>query len=355
MHIYHENSMNVKMHTYGDNGTNINTLYEKLVQDIYENGSRLEKNNGTKLREIIPASIEIPNPKQGILLKKFRSYNPAFMIAECLWNLTGDTREWLADYNEKYRKYFKNHMLLAGYGNRIINGARNQIEEVSKLLKEKPDSSRATISIFDPLEDYKETNFVPCISFLKFRILTDNKTKQSKLYMWSFMRAQDIWKGFPYDIYLLLSIFQYMSSLIDVPMGSYFHICDTIRLYDEDKKDIELFLENLKNNYEEDIEYPSSIEMHEEQKVDFSDLQKYRDLIMYDNFDEKLLIDIPEFWRNSILTCWVYKQIKMKEYNKAYYLLNKITNEFKIQLIIWSRKYNKNFYYFYYKQDSCKQ
>lgn len=338
------------MHTYpriaadkeNDIGKNysLNDLYRELVKDIYENGTLLKKRNGTVLKEIIPATIEISNPKNAILTQNYRGYNPAFMIAECIWNLCGDTEEWLADYNEKYRKYFNNGHLIAGYGNRILNGEINQLHQVVKLLKEDPDSSRATISIFDPEEDYKETNFVPCISFLKFRILEKSETKKPCLNMWSFMRAQDIWKGFPYDIFLLLSIFQYVANAIGIEMGSYFHVCDTIRLYKEDFDDIELFL-----NKEEDELQEGKIEMQEYDVVfRGNDLEKYRDLIKNNVYDEKMLEEIPVYWRNAILTCWVYKNVKSGDFISAKSLYDKISNEFALQIINWSRRYNKMFY-----------
>ena len=321
----------------------MNQLYTELVEDIYENGTILTKKDGTTLKEIIPATIEISNPKHAILTQPFRMYNPAFMVAECLWNLCGDKTEWLADYNWKYRKYFKEGILEAGYGNRIINGSINQLEQVVNLLKDKPDTSRATISIFNAEEDYKETNFVPCISFLKFRILEDSEGKKQRLYMWSFMRAQDIWKGFPYDIFLLLSIFQYVAETLGMEMGSYFHVCDTIRLYSEDMTDIEYFMKNAKTNV-----MPGVIELKNNNNCTrFSDFQKYRDLIMNDVYDLGSIASIPEYWKNAILTCWTYKNIKVLKYEDAYILLKMITNEFAQQTINWSRRYNRSFYEFY--------
>lgn len=332
--------MNTYPKNYPSSISNLNELYVQLVEDIYNNGTRFEKKNGTVLREIIPATIEISNPKKVILTQPYRRYNPAFMIAECLWNLSGDTDEWLADYNNRYRKYFVDGHLNAGYGNRLINGSTNQLVEVINLLKQDPDTSRATLSIFNPNDDYKETNFVPCISFLKFRLLKDSNSQKNRLHMWSFMRAQDIWKGFPYDIYLLLTIFQYVANMLDVEMGSYYHICDTIRLYEEDMNDIKVFLDRDKSS-----DLPGEIILSDGFNITSNcDILKYRDLIKHNVFDIHLIDEIPEFWRNAILTCWVYKQIKLNNFNEAFEFFNEITNEFSDLILNWSEKFNRKFY-----------
>lgn len=313
---------------------NINLLYKDLIKNVYENGNSLEKKNGTVLKEIVPAVIHITDPLNSIITHEGRPYNVAFMVAETLWNLCGEVDDWLCKYNKLYEKYFTNGKLYAGYGNRILNGTTNQLQQVINWLKKDCDTSRATISIFNQNEDSIEGIFVPCINFIKFRII-DNK-----LNMFTFMRAQDLWRGFPYDLHLLISIFIYTSILLNVEIGDYYHICDSIRLYDDDSKDIEDFLK-IKNcgNKPDKMDFGLDSNNVEEKINYYCNIISGKELCSI----EKIMQE-PRYWKNSILSCLVYNGIKSHNYNFSYYLLNRIDNYFKKQIFIWSKRYFLDFY-----------
>ena len=312
---------------------NINEIYNYMLEYVNKNGNEIEKYDKTKLKEIYNATIRIKKPQCSILAIKGRGYNPAFMVAETIWNLYGDTEEWLTKYNDKYQKYFFNGKLEAGYGNRLYNyNGVNQIEKIVKLLKELPDTQQANAVIYNPEYDLCNPKFVPCITMLKFRI------RENKLFMTTYMRAQDLWKGLPYDIFLLISIFNLIANLLNVEMGEYIHYCDTLRIYQDNYDEVKGFLtSNCKMNLEKNINF------YKEKNI-VKNIKKYRNLIreMPDDIITKIANE-PIFWKNAIKTCYIYKLIKNNRYSDALEILNSIDNVFRELILDWAIKYNKKF------------
>lgn len=314
---------------------NVNDVYKKMIEEVFLNGKLLKKKNGIKLKEIIPAIIKLTNPRCSIITHKGRPYNVAFMIAETLWNLCGETSDWLCKYNKDYFQYYINGELKAGYGNRIFNKFDNQFLRAAELLKNDKDTSHVTISVFSPLDDLSDSNFVPCISFIEFRVV-DNK-----LIMFVRMRAQDLWKGFPYDINLLITLFAYMSDLTGFEMGDYYHDCRAIRLYEDDFEDICEFLKI------EDYEYakPEKIEIPKF-NIEFSnELLLLKNIVSESiEFNVTMIEHENSYWKNGVLSCIVYRLICSNNFEKAAEYLSKINNAFKDQIILWSKRYYPTFY-----------
>lgn len=312
---------------------NINEIYSYMLEYVNKNGNEIEKSNGTKLKEIYNTTIRIKEPQDSILAINGKGYNPAFMVAETIWNLCGDTGDWLTNYNTNYKEYFLNRKLEAGYGNRLYNyNGVNQIEKIVRLLKEVPDTQQANAVIFNPEYDLCNPKFVPCITMLKFRI------RENKLFMTTYMRAQDLWKGLPYDIFLLISIFNLIANLLNIEMGEYIHYCDTLRIYQQNYDEVERFLtDSCKMELDKNIDFCKD-------KNIIDNIKRYKNLII--NLPEDIISKIenePDFWKNAIKTCYIYKLIKNNRYSYALEILNSIDNVFRELILDWSNKYNKSF------------
>lgn len=311
----------------------VNDAFIKVINKIKQEGKEIYKAQ-TGIKEIYPVTIKINNPTRGILYIKNRPYNPAFMVAETIWNLTGQTSSWLLDYNQKYDAYFTDGKLLAGYGNRIFNWKDNldQIKKLVNLLQRNPFSQHGTIVIADPSFDLDNPKFVPCITFIKFKI------RNYQLHMSTFMRAQDMWLGFPYDAHLLLSIFQLVAVLLEVEMGCYYHICDVARLYERDYQGSEE-IGFFKTEMSRDI----CMELKPENA--FESLHLYKDLVANKSANAlKSVSRIPEYWLDSVKTCQAYRLIKNGDFLAAIDVINSINNAFKDQFLIWSETYYPSFH-----------
>ena len=308
-------------------GDKLSPLYIELVRSLVKDGKEIEK-AGKQIKELYPCVIKLTNPKEGILLVNGRPYSPAFIIAEAIWNLTGDSDNWLCRYNPAYKNYFTDGKLEAGYGNRIFNWDKNtnQFDLVADRLKSEPNTEHASITIFNPTYDLRNPKFVPCITKLKFRI------RGNKLHMTSFMRAQDIWLGFPYDINLLLTLFQLMAIRLNIEMGDYYHYCDVLRLYE------------VNYTHTSQVEYfpiNANTQVELEGVDDFQRFHFYRHiLINMPNNSLELIDSEPDYWKNGLKCCIAYSHLHAGDMDRTMQIVSSITNGFRQQFQIWAQYYH---------------
>jgi thymidylate synthase len=306
----------------------LSSLYIELVHSLINEGKELEK-AGKRIKELYPCVIKLTNPKEGILVVDGRPYSPAFAVAEAVWNLTGDSESWLCKYNAIYENYFTNGKLKAGYGNRIFNWDKNtnQFDLVVERLKSEPSTEHASITIFNPTYDLRNPKFVPCITKLKFRI------RDNKLHMTSFMRAQDIWLGLPYDINLLLTLFQLMSIRLNIEMGDYYHYCDVLRLYEVNYAQAGDIGEPLRD---------TTTQIDLEGICDFQKFHFYKSVLKeVPNNSIDLIASEPEYWRNGIKCCIAYHYLHEGNLARTSQIINTITNGFRQQFEIWAKHYHQ--------------
>jgi thymidylate synthase len=345
--------------TVFNSGDTLDALYLQMVKSLLANGVEVEKmdntidnDEGKYIKELYSCIIEIQDPMRGILNIQERAYNPAFAIAETIWNITGDTDCWLIKYNQLYEYYFdgKNN-LNSGYGNRIFkwDSNTNQFENVVNRLKEESTTQHADIIIFNPLHDLKNPRFVPCITKIKFRI------RNKELHMSTCMRAQDIWRGFPYDINLLLTLFQLMLNRLkqetefsDLKMGTYVHYCDVLRLYKRNYDAAQRLIKNVSDIHPDGTEI-----INLNGQCDFEALQEYKKIIKKFaltpasdlNIRKKNYLaqikNYPEYWQNSIKTCLAYCLAKNSNYDDVRIIVNSITNSYQKRFIEWCKFYKK--------------
>lgn len=308
--------------------SDLNSLYLELVNSLIRNGTEIVK-EGRGIKELNPCLIKINNPKEGILVVKGRAYSPAFVIAETIWNLTADSDDWLCNYNPIYRQYFTDGKLKAGYGNRIFNWGNktNQFELVAQRLTNEPQTEHASIIIFNPTYDLVKPKFVPCITKIKFRI------RNNKLHMTSFMRSQDVWLGFPYDINLLLTLFQLMAIRLNIEMGDYFHYCDVLRLYEVNYNQAAKI---------ENVPFDCNNRIELEGIRDFQKLHFYKSILkeLPDNSLE-LISNEPEYWKNGIKCCIAYNCLHRRMFQETKEIIESVSNCFKTQFEIWAKHYHQ--------------
>jgi thymidylate synthase len=310
-------------------GDSLDALYLEALSAVRDKGVEITK-GGRAIRELYNVTFHFTAPRKGILCVEGRPYNPAFAVAEMLWNLNGDIDDWLCAYNAKYAEYFTEGRLTAGYGARLMgwSGGTNQVRKAVELLRRTPQSQHANLLIFDPATDLDEPKFVPCITMIKLRI------REGRLHFSSFLRAQDMWLGFPYDVFLLLNLFQLLAIELEVEMGDYHHYCDVIRLYEA--------------NFEE-AERPLTIGPPDaDRRIDlgfgrgqiWEQLRLYRDLVRNPPADMLTVAEAqPPYWRDCLLACLAYSRLRQGAIQDAAGIVRKIGNAFSEQASFWSLRY----------------
>lgn len=232
----------------------VDEAFIKLLDELLKNGSEVSP-RGMLTKELSPISITITNPHKRVLSNKLRKLNYGFMVGELLWILQGrNDVDSVSHYNKQWLNFSDDGEILNGaYGQRIFkwDGAFdivdesyddeegnshpsfelqeiivNQFENVYKLLKEDKYTRQATISMFDPSKDFRKTKDKPCTNLLRFSIRND------KLNMITFMRSNDIWLGFPYDVFNFMTLQEILANRLGIEVGEYTHIVDSFHLYE---------------------------------------------------------------------------------------------------------------------------
>lgn len=208
----------------------IEESYQPLLKSIVDNGNEVCPRNLSTL-ELSPVAITIHNPRKNVISNKARKLNYGFMNGEFIWIMTGSNDLSITHYNKNWNNFSDDGQTLNGaYGNRIFNYPCknqniNQFDKVFNLLKNDKFSRQATIVLFNPELDDRDTKDKPCTNLLRFSIRND------KLNMITFMRSNDIMFGYPYDVYNFTNMQAVLASLLEVQVGTYTHMVDSFHLY----------------------------------------------------------------------------------------------------------------------------
>lgn len=178
---------------------------------------------GLETKAIGPVMIKIQNPRARVLMNAVRKAKRHFMAGECIWILTGSNDlEQIAYYNPKMRQYSDDGKTLAGaYGPRLIE----QFSNVMLTLEDDAFSRQAVINFWQPKLLRSGTKDTPCTISWQLRL------NHGKMDMIAYMRSNDLWLGFPYDVFTFSVFQEIMSRAVGVSLGDYYHVVGDLHLY----------------------------------------------------------------------------------------------------------------------------
>jgi thymidylate synthase len=161
---------------------------------------------------------------------KKRKFNEEYAKAEWDWYLSGDPSiDKLGDIYGKVPAIWEqmalgpNNLVNSNYGYQWERGY--QLDKVVAILKNKPDSRKAAISIYDGKEIIKYRKDTPCTYAVQFTII-DNRLNMSV-----YMRSNDIWYGFCNDQYQFASLQEMVAERLSIDVGWYYHHAHNLHLY----------------------------------------------------------------------------------------------------------------------------
>jgi len=122
------------------------------------------------------------------------------------------------------------------YGGRIFcySGSLDQINSfVIPLLKKDPNSRRAILVFYDPIEDSKPLNKNnPGIIYLQFRVIDE------LLNMTCHIRSNDLFFGWPANLYQVFCLMDYVAKKLDLKKGTITTISNSAHIFVEDFDEI---------------------------------------------------------------------------------------------------------------------
>jgi len=209
-------------------------VYEKLLRSK----NRVEPSRG-EATELSGILLQLKNPRARLSRTENRG-NLFSSLGELLWYLAA-TKDlaFISYYIHLYKNDSEdNETIYGGYGPRLFNArGQNQIDNVLKLLKEKPHSRRAVIQLFDADDIAVPRKEIPCTCTLQFMI------RGNRLHMLTNMRSNDAFLGLPHDVFTFTMLQEIMARTLAVELGPYKHSVGSLHLYAKDIAGAEQFLE----------------------------------------------------------------------------------------------------------------
>lgn len=245
------------MHLYFDN---VNEAFETLVTAL-DSGElptrRTTSRNGDALVIDEPVTITYTNPRRRVLFNPARDCNPFFHLFESLWMLAGRRNvDSLRYYAKQIAEYSDDGRSLNGaYGFRwreAFAGVAWDMEEaihkdqltiLINHLKEKPDSRRAVLQMWNVEDDLmridnQDHNFskdVCCNLSVCFLIRHSSSLPGScvpYLDMTVFNRSNDlIWGSLGANVVHFSFLQEYMANCLGVEVGVYHQISNNLHTY----------------------------------------------------------------------------------------------------------------------------
>ena len=205
---------------------NANEAYEYLHNKIIQEGIDF---GDTKA--LFNVGFYITDPKDRKIYNREREWKEGYAEAEWQWYLSGDPNiKALGDIYGKIPEIWKR---MADSDGRVNSNYGYQWERTSQLeiiidmLKNKPDTRQAAISIYDAKEISDYTNDTPCTYAVQFTIVNN------RLNMCVTMRSNDLWYGFCNDQYQFSKLQEMVSKRLKIETGTYYHFAHNKHLYND--------------------------------------------------------------------------------------------------------------------------
>jgi len=203
-------------------------LFAQLTTLVLGNGIPVSP-RGIPTIDVGPTTCVLTNPRSRIVTAEARKINPGFMFADALSLLAGGGSDWIFGYNQRLREFTDGGRLHGEYGPRLRDWyGVDQLAAVRNRLAQDPASRRACVVLYDPARDFGDSRDIPCTVTMHFVV------RDSKLTATTFMRSQDLWLGFPYDVFNFTLLQEVIASSLGLELGPYTHITSALHLYESD-------------------------------------------------------------------------------------------------------------------------
>lgn len=216
---------------------NVDEAFEAWITKLMAGAKDEDSRDGEVVGEVLNAVTVIEDPTRNIMRNKIRKLSMRYCIGEMLWFLSGNNSlSAIQLYSSNWdRMSDDGETVNSNYGYCILKKfGFDQWEYVKDELKRNPNSRRAVLHI--KAADNRESKDVNCTVCLQMFI------REGKLYMTAYMRSNDLWFGFPYDVFQFTCMQIRMAMELGVGVGSYTHVSASLHLY---KRNYEEALKNM--------------------------------------------------------------------------------------------------------------
>ena len=214
--------------------TNAKELWKSAIDHIKENGEDFKDNDNRTCRETHNLILNLKD------VDKSKIEEPI--------NTMIHSKKWIYPSKEELSsimfKEYQAPIYEYTYGGRIFGYSEgfDQINSfIIPLLKKDPHTRRAIIVFYNPTEDSKpENKNTPGIIYVQFRI------RNEKLSMNSHIRSNDLFFGWPANIYQLHCLMNYVSKKLEIENGDITTYSNSAHIFKEDLQEINEIINDKK-------------------------------------------------------------------------------------------------------------
>lgn len=283
-----------------------------------------------------PFLFKITEPRARIVTIPERRWNKTLPYAESLWIASGrNDLSYICHYLEKMRDFSDDGVFMrGGYGPRFrdYNGSNNdyqiatinerktssvdQLRYIVNCFSNDIETRRAVISFGDPIKDnfdqnrdLKNSRDIPCTRELHFI----KQATSNKLDLIVKMRSNDlIWGASAVNIFNYTFIQEYVSAILGLEIGNYYHFADNIHYYEDFRKMVEV-IANISDVNDEVMDFHKSFHSLEEFDVLISKLGREEELMRKNMSSYKHIQIEDEFFQHWYDTLYSYN---FQKYNR---------------------------------------
>lgn len=216
-------------------GNTADEVWLKWYELLSQQKGSIESRDGEVIGECLNAVSIIEDPTRCVMFNKTRKMPIRYAIGEMLWYLSANYNlKEIGKYTSAWERMSDDgHTVNSNYGYCIKKKfGFDQYEYVKKLLMNDENTRQAVIHIKEPRNTLESpTKDLNCTVCLQFFI------RENKLYMTVYMRSNDIWLGFPFDVFNFANLQVLLSMELGLELGSYTHIAGSLHLYKRDLKE----------------------------------------------------------------------------------------------------------------------
>lgn len=193
-----------------------------------------ESRDGEVCGELLNVQSVILDPTRNLVNSSIRKLPLRYAIGELLWyNSKNPELKAIQNFTTTWDRMSDDGVTVNSNYGYVIHEQYgfDQYEYCKDLLKTNPESRQAVIHIKTPrdtrISPTKDLNCTVCLQFF---------VRDGALHMTTYMRSNDIWMGFPYDVFNFTCIQIRMAMELGYKIGTYTHIAGSLHLYSRNKQ-----------------------------------------------------------------------------------------------------------------------
>lgn len=204
----------------------LDDLLHKLYPKLLKSKMQVSSTRGDS-KELDGVLLSLSKPR--MRLSRTESRGRIFSsLGELIWYLSGsDKLDFIRYYIRNYEQESEDGVTIRGaYGPRLYGlHDNNQIDNILRILKEKPTTRRAVIQIYDAADISRNYREIPCTCTLQFII------RDKFLHMYTNMRSNDAFIGLPHDVFCFTMLQELFANSLGVKLGTYKHFVGSLHIY----------------------------------------------------------------------------------------------------------------------------